>query len=40
MHYYNFTELTPSQMTEQANKDIKDGKLMTDHAIFVQIPGF
>ena len=40
MHYCRYTDLTPSQLIEQANKDIKDGKLMIDRAIFVQIPGY
>lgn len=40
MHYCNYTELTPSQMIEQANKDIRNGKLMIDRMIFVHIPGF
>ncbi|MDY0385966.1 MAG: site-specific integrase [Methanolobus sp.] len=40
MHYCNYMGMNPSQMIEQANTDIKSGKLMTDRAIFVQIPGF
>ncbi|WP_292467403.1 tyrosine-type recombinase/integrase [Methanolobus sp.] len=39
-HYTKFTELTPSELIDEGNRDIKAGKLMTDRAVFVRIPGF
>lgn len=39
-HYVEYTGLTPSQLIEEANNDIKCGKLMIKREIFTQIPGF
>ena len=38
--YTEFTGKTPTELIEEANADIRSGKLMTERKIFLQIPQF
>ncbi|AFV22530.1 hypothetical protein Mpsy_0319 [Methanolobus psychrophilus R15] len=40
MHYTDFTGLTPTQLIDEANADIRAGKLMIERGVFTRIPNF
>lgn len=40
MHYTNFTGMTPTELIDEANEDIKAGKLMIHRRVFTRIPAF
>ncbi|AFV23312.1 hypothetical protein Mpsy_1103 [Methanolobus psychrophilus R15] len=40
VHYTKFTDMTPTQLIEEANADLKAGKLMTERHVFKRIPAF